>query len=193
MDEETVWALIGGAREHSDDPVERLDWLRGELVARPPEELVRFKVCLHQLRRPVDTWEMWAAADQIFGGCSDDGFWYFQFWLIGLGRETFERAAGDPDSLAAAPELRRLTGRPPADWSDHEWPEWEGLDYVAAEALEELTGEEHGLEDALEAAGFDLPVNPEPTGEPWDVRNSAEAARRLPRLSVLFPLPVPGS
>ncbi|MDH6580570.1 DUF4240 domain-containing protein [Kitasatospora sp. MAP5-34] len=189
MDVDDLWELVEGSRQHSDDPSERLDWLRRQLVEKPLPEIVSFKVCLDELRRPVDTWEMWAAADQILGGCSDDSFWYFQLWIVGLGREVFERAAADPDSLAQTPELRRLAGRPIAAWSDDEWPEWESLDYVAAEAFEELTGEEDGLDDALAAAGLDLPACPEPTGDPWDVRNAAEAARRLPRLSTLFPLP----
>ncbi|MER5362637.1 hypothetical protein [Streptomyces sp. NPDC002785] len=61
-------------------------------------------------------------------------------------------------------------GRPLKTWSDDEWPEWELLDYVAAEAFDMLTGEEEGLEEALEAEGLDIPCNPEPSGEEWDVR-----------------------
>ena len=38
------------------------------------------------------------------GGCSDDGFLYFRAWLTSEGREVFERALSNPDSLA---ELQR--------------------------------------------------------------------------------------
>ncbi|MEU9620815.1 DUF4240 domain-containing protein [Streptomyces sp. NPDC098085] len=189
MDENAFWALIEGSRHQSHAPDGRLDSLREQLMRRPLPEIVQFQACLHRVRRPIDTWEMWAAAEQIFGGrCSDDSFWYFQFWVVGLGREAFGRAMADPDSLAAVPELRRLAGRPETTWSDGEWPEWESLDYVAAEAFDALTGEEEGLEEALEAAGLDIPCNPEPSGGQWDVRDVDEASRRLPRLSRMFPL-----
>jgi hypothetical protein len=35
------------------------------------------------------------------GGCSDDGFEYFRAWLLAQGRDTFEKALEDPDTLAA--------------------------------------------------------------------------------------------
>ncbi|MFF2846540.1 DUF4240 domain-containing protein [Streptomyces sp. NPDC058001] len=190
MDEDTFWALIEGSQRHDHDPDRRVQWLREQLVRRPLPEIVRFQTLLHEARRPLDTWELWAAAECILGGwCSDDSFWYFQFWVVGLGRETVRKVVADPDALAEVSELGRLAGRPSQAWPEDAWPEWESLDYVAGEAFEELTGEEDGLEDALEAEGIELPCNPEPEGETWDVRNSAEAARRLPRLSRMFPLP----
>jgi hypothetical protein len=67
-------------------------------------------------------------------GCSGDGFFYFQPWLVGLGHETFERVAGNPDSLAGVPQIHRLADRRRSDWSDDEWPEWERLNYVALNA-----------------------------------------------------------
>ncbi len=43
---------------------------------------------LNAARRPIDTYAMWGAAYQVMDGlCSDDGFWYFQPWLIGQGAD----------------------------------------------------------------------------------------------------------
>ena len=43
-------------------------------------------------RKRADTWLMWGAARIIMQGwCSDDGFFYFQPWLVGLGRDAFAR------------------------------------------------------------------------------------------------------
>jgi hypothetical protein len=109
-------------------------------------------------------------------------------WLIGLGRDAFERAVANPDNLASLPEVVGLAGRPVDDWSNDEWPRWEALSYVAWEAYEQVTGEEEGLYDAMEARGHHSPTGPHPTGEDWDVQDPAEAARRLPRLSWMFPL-----
>ncbi|MGV9386344.1 DUF4240 domain-containing protein [Nonomuraea sp. NPDC003707] len=75
------------------------------------------------------------------GWCSDDSFWYFQPWLIGLGHDAFEQVAASPDSLADLPQVRRLAGRPSSDWSDDEWPEWDLLNYIALKAYERATGQ----------------------------------------------------
>ncbi|MER5987254.1 DUF4240 domain-containing protein [Streptomyces sp. NPDC001787] len=187
---EDFWTLIEDSRRRATGRDEREELLGERLAKRPSREIVRFQIQLYRLRQRVDTWEMWAAAEQIFGGsCSDDSFWYFQFWVVGLGREDFHKVVADPDALADIAELRRLAGRPLGAWPDDEWPEWEGLDHVAAGAYEKLTGEEDGLEAALDAEGIEHPCNPEPDGAAWDVRHTEEAARRLPRLSTMFPLP----
>ncbi|MFF9348180.1 DUF4240 domain-containing protein [Streptomyces sp. NPDC014734] len=188
MDDNTFWALIEDSRQRSDHPDGRLEVLREQLARRAPTEIVAFQACLHRVRQPIDTWDMWCAAELVLGGrCSDDGFWYFQFWVIGLGRAAFDRAAAEPDSLADVPELRRLAGRAMDDWRDEEWPDAEALDYVAGEAFDLATGEEDGFEGALEAAGLDLPCCPEPDDAEWDVADAGEVARRLPRLSRMFP------
>ncbi|MFI7617352.1 DUF4240 domain-containing protein [Nonomuraea terrae] len=129
------------------------------------------------------------AADLILDGyCSTDSFWYFQAWLIGLGRDTFELVVADPDNLADVPEVRRPADRPRQDWADDEWPEWEALSYVAAGAYEEATGAEEGVYDAMAERGYADQSDLNPTGLPRDPRNPAEVARRFPRLSRMFPL-----
>jgi hypothetical protein len=45
-------------------------------------------------------WDLWGAAFVINGGCSDDGFDYFRGWLICQGRNVWEAALRDPESLA---------------------------------------------------------------------------------------------
>ncbi|WP_406044423.1 DUF4240 domain-containing protein [Micromonospora sp. NBC_00898] len=51
----------------------------------------------------------------------------FRMWLIGLGRDAFERVVQEPDRLAELPEVQRLSGRDSGDWSEQEWPAWEML------------------------------------------------------------------
>jgi hypothetical protein len=120
------------------------------------------------------------------GFCSDDSFFYFQPWLVGLGRETFERVATDPDALADVPEVRRLAGRPVKEWTDEEWPEWELLNYVALEACEQVTGDEDGLEDGLEARGLERVCDADPEDEAWDHSSLEERTARVPRLVALL-------
>ncbi|MBL7258371.1 DUF4240 domain-containing protein [Paractinoplanes lichenicola] len=188
MDLDGFWALIerSGRKKNQD---ERADWLTGELAKLPPAEIESFEILYCGLRDRVDTWHMWGAAALVCDGASDDGFWYFQAWLIGQGREVFEAAAADPDSLADAPAVRALAGRDSDDWSEDEWPDWELLDYVASEAYEEVTDGDD-LDDALEARGLIFRASPEPSDPRFELDDPAERHRRYPRLSALFD-PVP--
>jgi hypothetical protein len=130
---------------------------------------------------------MWGAASVIMQGpCSDDGFFYFQPWLVGLGHETFQRVADSPDSLADVPQIRRLAGRPGSDWSDDEWPEWELLNYVARNAYERAAGEEDGLDDALERLGLHRIGDAAPEDDPWNYDAPDQRLARLPRLTALL-------
>jgi hypothetical protein len=189
MEMDSFWHLIEGSWRHTADPDERLEWLTTQLSQLPPAEMVDFQVWLDRLHRWAGSWQMWGAAYQLCDGlCSVDGFWYFQAWLVGLGRDAFERAVADPDALADVAQVRSLAGRGVDNWSEDEWPEWESLDYVAGRAYVLVTGEDEGFEEAIEARGHDSQLSPEPTGERWDFEDAAEVARRFPRLSEMFPL-----
>lgn len=153
---------------------------------------MQFQVRLDEVTDEALTWDLWAAAERIFGGwCSDDGFCYFGLWMVGIGREAFVPAVIDSDSLADTPEVQRLVGRPRELWND-DWPEWESLDYVAMEAYGLLTRADDDSGDAfyeaVEAEGGAVGGNRGLRGDRWDVRYEDEAMRKLPRLSAMFPL-----
>jgi hypothetical protein len=179
------WALI----DESATAVpawERAEWLTERLAELSVDAVVDFETHLIAQRKRVDTWLMWGIGLHLMQGfCSNDGFFYFQPWLIGLGRQTFERVVADPDTLADLPEVRSLAGRPVDKWADEEWPEWEALNSVALDAYERVTGED-GLDKALEARGLELVVDPDPDDEEWDIDSADELAARFPRLAVLL-------
>jgi len=192
VDIDSFWKLIEECRRQAQGPDERLAWLRGALARRSLAEVVQFQVRLDGVTHEAFTWDLWAAADRIFGGwCSDDGFCYFGLWMVGLGRDAFSRALADPDSLADVPEVQCLMGRPREMWND-DWPEWESLDYVAMEAYRGLTGVDDFCSEAfyedVEAEHGDGEGSSGPLGQRWDVRSEDGAARKLPRLSVMLPL-----
>ncbi|WP_436801411.1 DUF4240 domain-containing protein [Streptomyces griseorubiginosus] len=131
------------------------------------------------------TWDLWAAADRIFGGwCSDDGFCCFGLWMVGLGRDAFSGAVADPDSLTDTPEVQRLVGRPREMWND----EWLGGS-LSTMSRWRRTGVLTGVEDdcgdascaAVDAEQGGGEASSGPLGQRWDVRRENEAARKLPK------------
>lgn len=209
MDTDSFWTLLEDSRRHGFDSRSgsggpeggggageaRAGRLRDSLALLPPAEIVGFQARLDTLTDAARTWDLWAAADLVFGGwCSDDAFRSFQHWAMGLGRDVFTAAVGDPDSLAGAPALRRLSGRPMASWTVAERPAWPALDTVGLAAYELATGPSDDFGDAFYAAvRAARPADGgDPAGHRWSARDEGEAARRLPRLSAAFPLSPPG-
>ena len=75
MDAATFWQLIEDSRENAGgDPDEQAEELTDLLSDLPPDEIVAFDQLLHELMAAAYRWDLWAAADIINGGCSDDGF-----------------------------------------------------------------------------------------------------------------------
>lgn len=189
VDVDDFWQFIERSASETAGPDDRAAWLEQRLSRVAPAHVVDFEIHLGAARRPIDTYAMWGAAAQIMGGwCSDDGFWYFQPWLIGQGQRWWRHAADDVDNLADLPAVRQLAARPRNEWDDTWWPGWESLNYVALAAYERITGEAEGLDDALAARGHLRRHDPMPPDDPWSLKNPAEIERWLPRLADLFPL-----
>ena len=170
------------------DPDERIAWLVDTLAGYPAADIVDFQVHLDGLRDRIDTYRLWGAAWTICGGlCSDDGFWYFQAWLIGQGRAVYEAVAADPDALADVPAITRLAGRKTDEWAEDEWPDWESLDDVAEDAYENAV--DGDLQLRLDERGHDFRLSPDPSDAEWDFEDDAERESRFPRLSRMFPPP----
>jgi len=106
-------------------------------------------------------YELWSGAYALHGGCSDDSFWDFRAGLVALGRDHYEAALRDPDTLAAIPDVENRTL-------------YEGFQYQPGTVLEG-----RGLADKPPAHG---PGGVEPTRE-WIPEGEHE--RRFPRLSAL--------
>ena len=186
MDFDGFWGLVEGSAVAASDQDERRAWLVSRLVLLPPGEIGDFAVRLDSARARVDTWAHWQAATLICSGlCGMDTFFYFQAWLVGLGRSTFSAVVASPDALADVPHVRLLASRGGVHaWADDEWPDWEGLDYVANEAYaEQFSGE---LAEVLAARGLEVLLSPEPAGAQWDFADPAEITARIPKLGALF-------
>lgn len=177
MDKNDFWNLIADARSRVDPADSRAVVAAATdlLATRPPAEIVAAQQVLWDLMAESYRNPLWAAAYLINGGCSDDGFDYFRGWLLTQGREAFEAAVADPDTLAGLPVV-----------------------VAAAEAESEL--EREGalsiVWDAhLKATGMQLPEDAftirYPQLDPeWDAvfDDDAEMSARLPRLAALYGL-----
>ena len=188
MNEEQFWTLIEySAHDGRDrDKRARTRWLEAKLAVLRGRAVIDFEVYLDQARCGVDTYDMWGAAHRISGFASSDGFFYFQPWLIGLGRESYRRAAAAPDCLSEMPEVRALAAMP-HPWPNAVFPAWEELNYVALHAYQRLNGENVDVRDVIESTGRRLRSSPEPSGARWRIDEDSETRARLPRLAALFP------
>ena len=138
-------------------------------------------------REPANTYHLWRAADILMNGrCSTDSFHYFQMWLVGLGREAYNAAIADPDSLATVPRVRELANRP-RPWRDEDFPLWESLEYVACQVGEDRRDIEGDIRDVVsEERAIRFRSDPNPDDVEWKRLDDAGVAREYPRLWALF-------
>ncbi|MFE9834380.1 DUF4240 domain-containing protein [Streptomyces sp. NPDC005551] len=166
MDETEFWELVDATREAAEgDPEEQADLLVERLLRLDPESVLDFARHFESRYNRAYRWDLWGAAWMLLDGASDDAFDFFRCWLIGQGREVFEGAVHDPDSLADLLE----------DFDEEVDGDGEELGYAADEAYEQLTG--------VVAPDLGIPPAPaEPEGTPIDFENDGLLAERYPRL-----------
>ena len=164
MDESEFWGIVEASKAESGGTFDgHIEVLTARLSALAPEKIVEFQGVFSALQDRAYSWDLWGAAFVINGGCSDDGFTDFRSWLISMGRNTFERALSDPESL-----VEITLGN-----DGEEDASFEEFGYVAAQAYEASTGKE------LPHPERDFPEKP--SGEPWE-EDEEELAGRYPKL-----------
>jgi hypothetical protein len=95
------WDLIDKTRAAADgDAKKQSDVLTEELMNLPEDEIFLFQEILYDLKHKAYTGILWDAATVIKNGCGDDGFHEFREWLVGRGKEVYENAIKDPETLA---------------------------------------------------------------------------------------------
>jgi hypothetical protein len=103
FEEADFWQLIAQARvQANQDPYEVCNQITELLLARPSADSLQFQRIFERLHNVSYRADLWGAAYLMNGGCSDDGFDYFRGWLIAQGKEVFEAALANPDSLIHA-------------------------------------------------------------------------------------------
>jgi hypothetical protein len=162
MDEQIFWELVDAAKaaagpNHDSRPAQlelRLTPL--DLVALGAFQR-RYEAYLLRANR----WDLWGAAYLMNGGCSDDGFKYFRDWLISEGRDVYEGALADPESLAAFPR--------------REYFELESFGYAASKAFARKGGGELQRDFNVELAA--------PAGKEW---KESDLSAMFPKLAAKY-------
>ena len=153
------WNILAKANREAkpgSDPIE--DHLIRALRGLSKEELLDFDAHAASLYHRAYDWNLWDAAFVIGGGCGDDGFMDFRQALVGLGRDRFEGALANPESLADLDE--------------------EEEDFLYTESFLDFIYE---VLDEDDVPDWEHPTTP--TGKPWE---SEGIEMRFPRLKARF-------
>jgi hypothetical protein len=164
MTSDQFWQVIEASKASSQGNQDaQVEALAAQLSALKPAEIAEFeRRFVEQVDRAYH-WDLCGAAYVIRGGCSDDSFMDFRSWLISMGREVYERALKDADSLADV-----ALGTDPAEETC-----FEEFAYVAAQVYQAQAGDQ--MPDT------DRKYPSEPAGEEWE-EDEAVLAQRFPRL-----------
>jgi hypothetical protein len=176
MTEPEFWSHVAAARPRRDDPDAHADALVARLAKLPEPDILDFAHHWEAASARAYRRDLWAAAYLIQGGCSDDSFQYFRWWLILQGRAVYEAALADPDALAEV-----LDGE-----DDVEAEVGPGVGaWFAATGTEP---DEAGYAAYERALRFRHPTRPPrpPLAPRWDFDDAAEVRRRLPRLAAVY-------
>ncbi len=167
MDKEQFWEIVDQSRPSKDAHPEDCEPKIIELLMQlDADEIVEWDRIFERLAKDAYTCDQIAACIQINAGAGDDGFYYYRCWLIGMGKEVYENALANPDSLAD------VVSRD---------DEAEAEIYSAAHrAWMAVTGNPDTAPYPLRTGSTEL------SGEVWNIDNQEEVVRRMPRLSKLF-------
>lgn len=168
MPADQFWEIIERTAPSGREASAQAQALQTILRELSPEQIISFEIAFRRYLNAAYTWDLWGAAFVVQGGCSDDGFEYFRRWLVSRGRDTYEAALADPDSLA---EFEGWPG-PFGVW------DFEEIYYVAKRVFEENGGKGDVRDYSESEAGLG---GPEPSGEPFD-EDEEHLAQRYPKL-----------
>ena len=101
MDEDEFWKIIDYSNDAAAGEMEKQVSIIVEKLSKyDTTKIVGFETILSKKIIEANNYKILAANKIIDGSVTDDGFLYFRFWLISLGKKAFEQTLKNPDSLA---------------------------------------------------------------------------------------------
>lgn len=106
MDITEFWKLIDTTRDAANgDAKKQSDLLTEELAKLPENEIILFDQIFHDHKDKAYIGNLWDAAFIIMHYCSDSCFEEFGEWLIGRGKDAYEKAIEDPETITDVLEV----------------------------------------------------------------------------------------
>lgn len=170
MNVEQFWKLIEKTHQISNGaPDKQAELLIDELAKLSEADILSYQSILDDMKDKAYIAELWDVAFIMASGwgCSDDGFMDFRAWLIGQGREVFEKGLSDPESLVDIVEFGQET-------------QWEELLYVAMYAYE------RGTHKDMATMPNTRQGKPQPELKGTFVKNLEERLARFPKATAKF-------
>jgi hypothetical protein len=169
MNRTEFWELIDRTRlDSGEDSDKQAELLVAELSKLSEQEILDYQEILDDLEDEAYIAELWDVAHIIAWGCSDDDFMDFRAWLIGQGRDIFENALVNPESLVDLVEVgQKITS--------------EDLLYVAMQAYELRTGK--GIETMPRPKRFN---RPDPQLKGISSKDEDSRLKRFPKAAAKF-------
>jgi len=130
MKEDQFWRIVDKSLQNSHGQDEQEAFLIKELQSLPPAEMIGFRLRTDKLLYDTYNANMWCAAYIMNGGCSDDSFEYFRLWVISRGKDVYQKAKANPDTLISQVA------------KEQDFYDFESFWYVALTAFEKKTGKE---------------------------------------------------
>ncbi|AFY60067.1 DUF4240 domain-containing protein [Synechococcus sp. PCC 6312] len=153
MEEQEFWAIIAASQTESGDCESQAQRLEAILSALPPSDIIEFDFLFRQKVIAAYRWDLWGIAYLVNGGCSDDSFDYFRYWLIGQGVGAYDQVLANPEAIL--------------NYIDQDTEiECESLIYASHSAYEALVGE------AMPTKALTYPR--EPAGQAWEEETLAD-------------------
>lgn len=169
MNVNDFWKIIEVGK-NADQPEEILEEL---LSGLSPEQIHLFATYFENMFDKAYRWDIWCAAYLLDGGCSDDGFIYFVRGLISKGRDVYENAVRDPNSLIEflnAPCVQN-----------------EMFGCVAREVYEKITGSELPYDDHPAAStSYEWHGKYSMREDNWDFEDELQNRTHLPQFCKVY-------
>lgn len=170
LNETVFWNIIDKSLKNTNNQQDQEVFLIKEIANLTPKEIVGFRLRTDKLLYDTYNSKMWCAGYLMNGGCSDDGFEYFRNWVISRGKDVYEKAKENPDTLISQKEN-----------GEFEMFEFESFWYVALEAFKKKTGKD--LYDYIDYNNFKTREGNYPQFEfDWEEENTDSMKKLCPQL-----------
>ena len=129
MNSQRFWEVVQNAHDQSNGDMERkCEVIEAVVSSLSKRDAIAFSRSFDLMMDRAYSWMLWGAAEVIFNGpCSDDTFFDFRASLISRGRQVYESALSDPDSMADENFAKE-------DWF------YEGYQYAVKNGVENAVG-----------------------------------------------------